>query len=147
MALDPLYQTLLLEHYRYPRNFGKLAAPTHRLHLDNPLCGDQIDLELEVSNHDTIAAIKFTGRGCVISQASASLMTQIISGKSQVQARALLAAFQELFLYPAQENVLLANELRVFAALNDFPGRVPCALLAWQAFDLCLSSPVPDQRT
>jgi nitrogen fixation NifU-like protein len=138
MALAPLSQDLLMEHYRHPRNFGKLEAPTHRILHDNPLCGDRIDLQLKLSASYCIQAIKFQGRGCVISQASASMMTEAVQGKSLAHARVLIVSFQELFSLGAAEQDALLGELLVFAPLKDFPSRLACAILAWQALALCL---------
>ncbi len=140
MALDLLYQDLLLEHYRHPRNFGKLAKPTYRLRHDNPLCGDLLELSIILSAQSEIHAIRFHGRGCVISQASASMMTEAVQGKSLEQVRALSACFQKLFsVAPAANDVRLAG-LLAFAALRDFPSRVTCATLAWEALDFCLAT-------
>ncbi len=138
MTFDPLYQNLLMEHYRHPRNFGKLEAPARRLHYDNPFCGDHLDLYLRLSGQNRIEAIKFQGRGCVLSQASASMMTEAVLGKPPAQARELITLFQKLFSSPRAEKEPLIGDLLVFAHVNDFPSRIPCATLPWQALALCL---------
>src|SRR5262245_8778948 len=138
MALPPRYQELLMEHYQHPRNFGRLEAATHRARCDNPLCGDRIELQLKLSANHQIQAIKFQGRGCVISQASASMMTTSVEGKFLPHARALVVSFQELlFSAPAAPEAAL-GELLIFAPLKEFPSRLPCVFLAWQALALCL---------
>lgn len=139
MTLDSLYRSILVEHYKHPRNFGRLAEPTHCTRQHNPLCGDHIELHLLCSVDDRIQAVKFQGRGCVISQASASMMTEAVAGKSVARARALIVSFQNLLFRSPAETELL--ELVVFAALQDFPSRIPCATLAWQALAVCLSTP------
>ena len=138
MALDPLHQDLLMEHYRHPRNFGRLEAPTHRLCRHNPLCGDRIDLQINLSAKNQIQAIKFQGRGCVLSQASASMMTEAVHGKSLVQTLALIASFQNLLSPAASEQDSALGELQVFASIKEFPSRLACVFLAWQALVHCL---------
>src|SRR5262245_61589987 len=138
MALAPLNQGLLMEHYQHPRNFGRLEAPTHRAYRHNPLCGDRIDLQIELSAQHQIQAINFHGRGCVLSQASASMMTVAVRGKSPAQALALFDSFQNLFSSTAAELNSALGELLVFAPIKDFPSRLNCVFLAWQALSHCL---------
>jgi nitrogen fixation NifU-like protein len=129
-----------MEHYQHPRNFGKLETPTHRVRRDHPLCGDRIDLQLKLSPNSQIQAIKFHGRGCVLSQASASMMTEAVQGKTLAQAHTLAASFQKLLSADeATEPDAALGELLVFVPIKDFPSRLSCILLAWQALALCLA--------
>jgi nitrogen fixation NifU-like protein len=137
MALAALDQDLLMEHYQYPRNFGRLEAPTHRACCHNPLCGDRIDLHLNLSARNQIQAIRFQGRGCLLSQASASMMTVAVAGKSFAQALALFVSFQHLLSAAAAEPDSALGELLVFAPVRDFPSRRNCVFLAWQTLALC----------
>ncbi|MGH7495941.1 MAG: Fe-S cluster assembly sulfur transfer protein SufU [bacterium] len=138
MALAPPVQDLLMEHYQHPRNFGTLDAPTHRVCCNNPLCGDRIELQLTLSASNRIQAIRFYGRGCVISQASASMMTEAVQGKSLTQALALSASFQNLFSSAAAERDSALGVLQVFEPIKESPSRLSCVFLAWQALALCL---------
>ena len=131
--LSSLYQELILDHYRRPRNKGTLEHATHSVSLTNPLCGDEIDLQLRVAG-DVITEVRFIGRGCSISQAAASMMTQLLKDKSIVQARALadrMSAMMQGDEAAAHDKSL--GELRALAGVAKFPVRVKCALLPWNA--------------
>lgn len=131
--LSALYQELILDHYRRPRNKGTLAGATHSVSLNNPLCGDEIDLQLRVDG-DTIAEARFIGRGCSISQASASMMTQLVKDKSVPQAVALagrMSAMMQGDEAAARDKSL--GDLRALAGVSKFPVRIKCALLPWNA--------------
>jgi len=138
MALVPPYQDVLREHYRYPRNFGKLDHPSAHIRQDNPLCGDHIDLYLQFSPSQGLRDIKFHGRGCVLSQASASLMTEAVLGKTLAAVRGLINSFQAM-LADSQAPEPELGVLGLFACLHEFPSRIPCALLAWQALATALA--------
>lgn len=131
--LSELYQELILDHYRRPRNKGTLAEPTHSVSLNNPLCGDEIDLQLKVDG-DVIREVRFIGRGCSISQASASMMTQLLKERSVPAALALAARMSAMMqgdATAARDKTL--GELRALAGVAKFPVRVKCALLPWNA--------------
>lgn len=131
--LSELYQELILDHYRRPRNKGTLAEPTHSVSLNNPLCGDEIDLQLKVDG-DVIREVRFIGRGCSISQASASMMTQLLKERSVPEALALAARMSAMMQGDAtavRDKTL--GELRALAGVAKFPVRVKCALLPWNA--------------
>jgi len=134
-AVTALYQELILDHYRRPRNKGTLANADAHVVRKNPLCGDEIELELRFDG-DRIAEAKFGGRGCSISQASASMMTELVRGKPAVEARALIRRFAELLRgspdAAADERLGDARALRGVARL---PVRVPCAAMAWTALE------------
>jgi nitrogen fixation protein NifU and related proteins len=135
MDLNSLYQELILQHYRKPRNRGSLEAPDAEIHMNNPVCGDEIVLHLRLSG-DRIEAVRFQGQGCSISQASASMMAQQVEGKSVPEARALAARFLEMMhgsAEAARDRAL--GDLRALAGVAKFPVRVKCALLAWNALE------------
>jgi nitrogen fixation NifU-like protein len=132
-ALAALYQELILDHYRRPRNEGALAQPTHRITLTNPLCGDEIDLELDVAD-DVIRDVRFRGRGCSISQAAASMMTQVVKARPRIEALALADRMTAMMHGDAQAAADRAlGDLRALAGVAKFPVRVKCALLPWNA--------------
>jgi len=131
---DPreLYQQVILEHNKKPRNFGKLEPCSHHAHGLNPLCGDDIEVTLMVEN-GLIADIKFCGHGCAISQASSSLMTVNVKGKSVTEAEAIAAQFREMIrgdLNPSEDRNMLGR-LSLFQGVKDLPSRVKCAVLPW----------------
>jgi nitrogen fixation NifU-like protein len=131
--LSALYQELILDHYRRPRNKGTLEGATHAVSLNNPLCGDEIDLQLRVDN-DTIKEARFVGRGCSISQASASMMTQLLKDRTVPQAIALaerMGAMMQGDDGAARDKAL--GDLRALAGVSKFPVRIKCALLPWNA--------------
>jgi len=133
-----LYQELILDHYRRPRNKGILENADASVEMRNPLCGDEIDLQVSFDG-DGIRDVRFSGRGCSISQASASMMTQLIKGKSSAEIDALRARFRELILgdKSAVTDKSLGS-LRALAGVSKFPARVRCALLAWNALETAL---------
>ena len=130
-ALSQLYQEVLLDHYRSPRNKKAVADTTHTITMNNPLCGDVIDLLLTVKG-GRIADVGFQGKGCSISQASASMMTERLKGRSVDEALALNDTFIRLMHgdeAAAGDSEL--GDLRSLAGVAKFPVRVKCALLAW----------------
>lgn len=132
-ALTALYQDLILDHYRRPRNQGVLEHPTHHAALTNPLCGDEVDLDLDVQD-GVIRDARFRGRGCSISQAAASMMTQIVKAKPPGDALALaerMTAMMHGDTQAATDRAL--GDLRALAGVAQFPVRVKCALLPWNA--------------
>lgn len=133
MNLESLYQELILQHYRHPRNRGKLEAPDVEIRMHNPVCGDDITLQLLV-REGRIQSARFSGQGCSISQASASMMTQLLEGKSLEEADALAARFTEMMHGSAEAARDKAmGDLRALAGVSKFPVRIKCALLAWNA--------------
>ncbi len=131
--LSALYQELILDHYRRPRNKGTLEGATHSVSLNNPLCGDEIDLQLRVDG-DVIKEARFIGRGCSISQAAASMMTQLLKDTPVPQALALaerMSAMMHGDEAAARDRSL--GDLRALAGVSKFPVRIKCALLPWNA--------------
>jgi nitrogen fixation NifU-like protein len=137
--LTELYQQTIVEHNRAPRNFKTLDHPTHQAEGNNPLCGDQISLQLTVDG-DVIREVGFQGSGCAISRASASLMTAAVRGKSRADAERLFHAFHDMVAggeaAPADPSVL--GKLAAFAGVKQFPARVKCANLAWHTLRAAL---------
>ena len=131
--LSALYQELILDHYRRPRNKGTLEGATHVVSLSNPLCGDEIDLQLRVDGA-VIRDVRFIGRGCSISQASASMMTHLLKDKSISEAVMLakrMSAMMQGDEAAARDKSL--GDLRALAGVSKFPVRIKCALLPWNA--------------
>jgi len=130
-SLRQLYQEVIFEHNRNPRNFKYLPDATHQAAGHNPLCGDQLTIYLKVNDDEVIEDVSFIGQGCAISKASASLMTEAIMGQSIEQADALFESMHELFTdkHPDQD----LGKLEVLAGVREFPVRVKCATLAWHS--------------
>jgi len=137
--LSALYQEMILDHYRRPRNKGTLEKPDASVEMNNPLCGDEIGLQVAFDG-DQISDVRFSGRGCSISLASASMMTQLLKGKTRVEIDSIRKRFRELMLGgepPADEQEL--GSLRALSGVARFPARVKCALLAWNALESALA--------
>lgn len=142
-SLQDLYQQVILEHYRRPRNKGPLEGATHTLTLNNPLCGDVIDLMLKLEG-DRIAEVHFEGKGCSISQASASMMSGLLKGRTVREALDVMDTFTRMLhgdTDAAADTGL--GDLRALAGVSKFPVRVKCALLAWD----CLQELVGPETT
>ncbi len=129
--LRDLYQEVILDHNRRPRNFGPLPAANHRAEGNNPLCGDRVTVYLDVEG-DRIRDVSFEGAGCAISTASASLMTEALKGRSVEEARQLFHGFHELVTRGDEGEDL--GKLAVFTGVREYPMRVKCATLAWHTF-------------
>lgn len=138
-GLDDLYQTLILEHNKSPRNFRRLDHATGHAEGRNPLCGDHYDVWLKLED-DRIADVAFLGNGCAISKASASMMTQAIKGKSAAEARAMFERFHALVTTGSTEGGALPAKLEVFKGVRAFPIRVKCATLSWHAMKAALEA-------
>src|SRR5467141_2007857 len=133
LELEELYQEVILDHSRRPRNFGDLADAAVRVHGDNPACGDEIHLGVKFGPDGNLQDIKFTGHGCAISQASASLMTMKLKGKSRADVMEMLRAFHDLVTAETAEPTQSLGDLRLMQGVRKFPQRVKCAMLAWRA--------------
>ena len=140
--LEELYQEVILDHSRRPRNFGELADAAVRVHGDNPACGDEIHLGVKFGANGELQDIKFTGHGCAISQASASLMTMKLKGKSRTDAMEMLDAFHDLVTDEKAEAPKMLGDLRLMQGVRKFPQRVKCAMLAWRAVEQALQQNV-----
>jgi nitrogen fixation NifU-like protein len=138
--LRELYQEIILDHSRHPRHFGALASASHVAEGHNPLCGDRVKVFLQVDKDNRIADVSFEGRGCAISVASASLMTDMLKGRDIEHAEKLMGGF--LNLVKGEDVGGLEGEdrerLEVMAGVSAFPMRVKCATLAWHAMKAAL---------
>jgi len=139
-GLRELYQEIILDHSRHPRHFGALGNASHVAEGHNPLCGDKVKIYLNVDANDYIADVSFEGRGCAISVASASLMTELLKGRTVEQAEELMGGF--LLLVKGEDTKALEEDdreqLEVMAGVSAFPMRVKCATLAWHAMKAAL---------
>ena len=137
--LDELYQEVLLDHSKRPRNFGEIAEGAVHVHGDNPSCGDEIHLHVRFAPDGSVEDVKFTGQGCAISQASASMMTLKLKGRSRAEAVETMHAFHGLIAGEPGEPARALGDLRVLGGVRKFPQRVKCAMLAWRAFEQALA--------
>ena len=128
--LQVLYQEVLLDHYRSPRNHGRLATATGRAEGHNPLCGDRIAVEVEL-NGDRLQRVAFEGSGCAISTASASLMTEAVAGHTAGEISQLFDQFRKAVTGDPAADIEPLGKLAVLCGVKDFPMRVKCATLAW----------------
>jgi nitrogen fixation NifU-like protein len=135
--LSDLYQEVILDHNRRPRNFGALEQPTHQAEGYNPLCGDRMTLHLRLEG-EVVSDIAFAGSGCAISRASASLMTDSVKGRSLGDIRALFERFHRMVTTPPDEKVEDLGKLSVLAGVREFPVRVKCATLPWHTLKAAL---------
>jgi nitrogen fixation NifU-like protein len=135
--LSDLYQEVILDHNKRPRNFRVLERATHHAEGYNPLCGDRLALFLEVSG-DVITDVGFQGSGCAISKASASLMTDSVKGRPVEDARVLFDRFHRMVTTPPDREVEDLGKLSVLAGVREFPVRVKCASLAWHTLKAAL---------
>jgi nitrogen fixation protein NifU and related proteins len=139
MDLRELYQDIILDHGRHPRNFRALAEPSHFAHGHNPLCGDKVTIFVKLDD-GRVCDVSFEGKGCAISMASASLMTEILMGKTLADASVLYESFHhkvtdgaEVAMPEALEDD--AERLEPLTGVKTYPARVKCATLAWHTFD------------
>jgi nitrogen fixation NifU-like protein len=135
--LTDLYQEVILDHNRRPRNFRVLEDATHQAEGYNPLCGDRLNLFLRLDG-DVIADVGFQGSGCAISKASASLMTDSLKGRAVGDAKALFDRFHRMVTTPPDVAVEDLGKLSALAGVREFPVRVKCASLAWHTFKAAL---------
>lgn len=136
--LSDLYQEMILDHNKRPRNFHALERPSHTAEGYNPLCGDRLNLFVRVEE-DVITEVGFQGSGCAISKASASLMTDAIKGRTLAEARQLFDRFHRMVTTPPDAAVEDMGKLSVLAGVRAFPVRVKCASLAWHTLKAALS--------
>jgi nitrogen fixation NifU-like protein len=136
--LQELYQEVILDHNRRPRNFRALEC-ARRAEGFNPLCGDHFTVYLRLDD-DVIADVGFQGSGCAISKASASMMTESVKGRTTADATALLDRFQRMITSPADSPVDHVGKLAALAGVRQFPARVKCASLAWHTLRAALDS-------
>jgi nitrogen fixation NifU-like protein len=142
--LSDLYQEVILDHNRRPRNFGQLPDATRTAQGHNPLCGDRLTLYLKMDG-DRIAGVSFEGSGCAISKASASLMTDAVKGRTIADAEALFDRVHQMLTTPVDRPIDEAGvgKLAVLSGVREFPTRVKCASLAWHTLKSALAA-LPD---
>ena len=142
--LRELYQEVLLDHYRKPRNFGPLAEANRTAEGHNPLCGDRITLYVEVDgNGDRVRNLSFEGSGCAISTAAASLLTEAVKGKTRAEVEALFHRFHGMVMNDPTEGdpTVDLGKLEIFSGVREYPMRVKCATLSWHALRSALDNP------
>jgi len=144
--LRALYQEVILDHYKRPRNFGTLEPPVRVAQGSNPLCGDQIKVYVD-HNGETVRRVSFEGHGCAISTASASLMTEAVSGLSLGEVEMLSQTFRDLVTSEGGKPVPVTEgeraelgKLEVLAGVREYPVRIKCATLAWHALSAAIES-------
>ena len=137
MDLRDLYQEVILDHNRRPRNFREMAHPTHTADGYNPLCGDNVHLYLTIRD-GVVDDLTFQGSGCAISTASASLMTDALKGVSEADARALFDEFTNMVTSDQEPDLDALGKLAVFVGVREFPMRVKCATLVWHTLSAAL---------
>ena len=136
--LEELYQEVILDHSRRPRNFGEVPEADVHVHGDNPACGDEIHLTAKFGADGSFQDIKFSGHGCANSQASASLMTMKLKGKSRSDAEQMIEAFHDLVTGESPDPTRKLGDLQLLNGVRKFPQRVKCAMLAWRAVEQAL---------
>lgn len=137
MDLRELYQEIIIDHNRNPHNHRVMHNATHQANGFNPLCGDKLTVYIQIT-HGKVTDISFVGQGCAISQASASLMTDIILGKSINEAHALFSRFHHMVTHEDSQADLALDKLVVLAGVRAYPARVKCATLAWHTLEAAL---------
>lgn len=139
VELEELYQEVILDHSRRPRNFGVLAHADVLVHGDNPACGDEIHLGVQFAADGRLQEIRFSGQGCAISLASASMMTTKLKGKSRAEATEIARAFQDLVTGAEAGPSKNLGDLQLLQGVQKFPQRVKCAMLAWRAVEQAMA--------
>lgn len=132
-GLEEIYKEIILDHYRAPRNKGKLEPSDIDLHRDNPLCGDEVHLYAQIDG-DKISMVAFEGKGCSISQASISMMTEKLKGLGVENAGRLANAFKQMMQGENPSDVDSLGELMALQGVQKYPVRIKCALLGWNTF-------------
>jgi nitrogen fixation protein NifU and related proteins len=132
--LDDLYRRVIMDHYKNPRNRGVLEDGSHTINMNNPTCGDRIQLTFKVEDGKVVDA-KFEGEGCSISMSSASMMTQAIKGKSVEEALKLAKIFSDMMLGKEYDDDIDLGDIEALQGVAKFPARIKCATLAWKAME------------
>ena len=143
--LQELYQSIILDHNRRPKNYGALEGANHRAEGRNPDCGDEVKVELAMTG-DRIDDVKFTSAGCAVSRAAASIMTQKVKGKSRAEVDRLFATFHDLVtgkMRPTEQEARDLGELAAFSGVARFPIRVKCASMPWHTLQAALRDGAP----
>ncbi len=139
MNIKSIYQEVILDHNRKPRNYGSISSPTHHAIGHNPLCGDRIDLDINIVN-ERIEEIAFQGESCAICKASSSMMTDAVKGKSREEAETLIQEFRDMLVNREDKDFEHLGRLKVLAGVRDLPTRVKCAILPWHTLHAAMHS-------
>ena len=143
--LQELYQSIILDHNRRPKNYGALEGANHRAEGRNPDCGDEVKVELAMTG-DRIDDVRFTSAGCAVSRAAASIMTQSVKGKTRAEVEQLFTTFHDLVtgkLRPSDQEARRLGELAAFTGVSHFPIRVKCASMPWHTLQAALRDGEP----
>lgn len=135
--LDELYRDIIIDHYRHPRHKGRLAAPTACHEGLNPLCGDEVTIDVLLDD-GRVSDIAFTGSGCSISQSSASMLTEAVAGKSVEEARQLINSFTAMMRGDESIDPASLGDVEALSGVRKFPTRIKCATLAWHTLEEAL---------
>lgn len=138
MELSDLYRDVIVDHNRKPRNFGRLERPTHAADGHNPLCGDRLHLELEIED-GRVKDVRFEGKGCAISTASASLMSEAVKGRTLPEVESLFATVHEMLTLRDARVPPELGKLAALSGVREFPARVKCASLCWHTLNAALA--------
>lgn len=138
MDLAELYRDVIVDHNRRPRNRGPLPSANHRAEGNNPLCGDQLRVYVDM-DHDVIRDLRFEGTGCAISTASASLMSEAVKGRSRAEAAALFEAVHRMLTGGGNAGGVELGKLAALGGVREFPARVKCASLCWHTLNAALA--------
>ncbi|MGZ3657795.1 MAG: Fe-S cluster assembly sulfur transfer protein SufU [Bdellovibrionota bacterium] len=139
IGLDALYREVILDHHRSPRNYGKLEGATATVEGYNPLCGDRIEIAVKVGEGQKLADCRFTGEGCSICMASASMMTEEVMGKPLEEVSETIEGFRAL-LKGEECPLAVEGDLESLVGVRNFPVRIKCALLPWTTLNDCMKS-------
>ena len=137
MDLADLYRDVIVDHNRNPRNFGRLPQPSHSADGNNPLCGDQLTLTVNMEG-DVVRDVRFDGHGCAISTASASLMTETVKGKTRAEVDALFSRVHDMLTRSDSPPDMGLGKLAALSGVREFPSRVKCASLCWHTLNAAL---------
>jgi len=140
MEIRDLYRDVILDHNRSPRNFGRLEPADATAVGHNPLCGDSLSLTVRLDG-DRLKEMRFNGQGCAISVASASLMSEAVTGRTLTEVEALYREVHALLTEPAHQPVMPLGKLMALAGVHEFPARVKCASLCWHTLHAALEQP------
>jgi nitrogen fixation NifU-like protein len=136
MDLRDLYQEVILDHNKHPRNFGAIEGGSHAAG-HNPMCGDRVSVYVRLED-GKVAEARFTGNGCAISKASASMMTDAVTGRTPDEVRAMFSTFQEMVTGRSEPDEDKMGKLVVLSGVSEYPARVKCAMLAWHALQAAI---------
>ena len=152
MDLKELYQDIILEHGKNPRNFGKCDKHTHQAKGHNPLCGDQVEIFLKLNNENKVEDLSFKGSGCAISMASTSIMTELVKGKSIEISKKIISSFINMIKNADEIKLNELNEdqkikIMSLSGVKQYPMRVKCATLAWHTLTSAMDGEKSDVNT